>query len=419
VFGRVLKLKDESMKLTAKRVLRALKRPGRYPDGDNLYLQVATPGKGSWLLRYERQGRERLMGLGPLHTIGLSEARDRAKQARQLLLDDIDPLEQRKAAQTQRALAAARAMTFEQAARTWHQQHERSWKHPKHARQVLETLATYVFPKIGQLPVAEIDTGLVLKCLEPIWPDKTETASRVRARIEAVLDWATVRGYRSGDNPSRWRGHLDQVLPAPRKLAKIEHHPALPYSEIAAFIAELRSHEGVAAKALEFCILTATRTKEAIGAKWDEINVDEATWVIPEGRMKGGREHRVPLSERALELLAELPREPDNDHVFIGATGAGLSDVAMGRQLRRMGHNGVTVHGFRSSFRDWAAEVSHFPNHVVEQALAHAIGNAVEASYRRGDLFSKRKQLMAAWAAFCSKSQVNGDAKVVALPGRG
>jgi integrase len=402
------------MKLTAKRVLRALKKPGRYPDGDNLYLQVATPGKGSWLLRYERHGRERLMGLGPLHTIGLAEARDRAKQARQLLLDGIDPLESRKAAQAQRALAAARAMTFEQAARNWHRQHERSWKHPKHGRQVLETLVTYAFPKIGALPVNAIDTGLVLKCLEPIWPDKTETASRVRARLEAVLDWATVRGYRQGDNPARWKGHLDQVLPARSKLAKIEHHPALAYNQIAAFIAELRTHDGVAAKALEFTILCSARTKETIGAKIDEINVAEATWTIPAGRMKGGREHRVPLSERALELLAELPREPDNDYLFVGASGAGLSDVAMGRQLRRMGYGDITVHGFRSSFRDWAAEVANFPNHVVEQALAHAIGNAVEASYRRGDLFAKRKQLMAAWAQYCAKP-ANGDANVVPI----
>jgi integrase len=399
------------MKLTAKRVLRALKKPGRYPDGDNLYLQVATPGKGSWLLRYERHGRERLMGLGPLHTISLSEARERAKQARQLLLDGIDPLESRKAAQAQRALAAARAMTFEQAARTWHQQHERSWKNPKHGRQVLETLVSYAFPKIGALPVNEIDVGQTLRCIEPIWQDKTETASRVRARIEAVLDWATVRGYRQGDNPARWRGHLDQVLPARRKLAKPEHHPALPYREVAAFIAELRSHDGVAAKALEFCILTATRTKETIGAKIDEI--DEATWTIPAGRMKGGREHRVPLCERALEILAELPREDGNDFVFVGATGAGLSDVAMGRQLRRMGRNDITVHGFRSCFRDWAAEVSHFPNHVIEQALAHAIGAKVEAAYRRGDLYTKRRQLMAAWAQYCGK--VNGDAKVVPM----
>jgi integrase len=412
VFSRVLTFEDQSMKLTAKRVLRALKKPGRYPDGDNLYLQVATPGKGSWLLRYERQGRERLMGLGPLHTIGLAEARERAKQARQLLLDGIDPLESRKAAQAQRALAAARAMTFEQAARTWHQQHENSWKHPKHGRQVLQTLIDYAFPKIGALPVNEIDTGQVLRCIEPIWPDRTETASRVRARIEAVLDWATVRNYRAGDNPARWKGHLSEVLPAPRKLAKIEHHPALPYNQIAAFIAELRSHEGVAAKALEFCILTATRTKETIGAKIDEIK--EATWTIPAGRMKGGREHRVPLSERALEILAELPREPDNDFVFIGASGAGLSDVAMGRQLRRMGRDSITVHGFRSTFMDWAHERTSAPKVVIDMALAHKVGDKVEAAYRRGDLYNKRKALMQVWAQHCGKP-ANGDAKLVPL----
>ena len=275
----------------------------------------------------------------------------------------------------------------------------------------------YAFPRIGNLPVGEIDTGLVLRCVEPIWADKTETASRVRGRIESVLDWCTVRGYRTGDNPARWKGHLAEVLPAKSKIAKTTHHPALPYGRAAEFVADLRTREGVAARALEFLILTAARTGEVIGARWSEIN--EATWIIPQGRMKGGKQHRVPLSDRAIEILAEVPREDGNEHVFIGPNvgSGGLSKMAMGALLKRMGRTDITVHGFRSCFRDWAAESTSFPNHVIEMALAHAIGNAVEKSYRRGDLFAKRVQLMQAWAAFCSKPAANGET-VVQLRGR-
>ena len=292
------------MKLTTKRVLRALKKPGRYPDGANFYLQVSTPGKASWLLRYEHNGRERLMGLGPLHTVGLAEARDRAKAARLLRLDGVDPLDAKRALKAQRALAAARLMTFEQAARAWHQQHESGWKHPKHGRQVLASLIDYAFPRIGALPVSEIDTGLVLKCIEPIWADKTETASRVRGRIESVLDWATVRGYRTGDNPARWKGHLAEVLPAKGKIAKTTHHAALPYTQIAEFITDLRTREAVAARALEFLILTAARTGEVIGARWSEIDLEARTWIVPQGRMKGGREHRVPAGGPCARIAA-------------------------------------------------------------------------------------------------------------------
>jgi integrase len=406
------------MKLTAKRVLRALKKPGRYPDGANLYLQVATPGKASWLLRYAHDGRERMLGLGPLADFTLAEARDRAKAARQLLRDGIDPLDQKRAQKAQRALAAARLMTFEQAARAWHSQHEGGWKNPKHGRQVLETLATYVFTRIGALPVGSIDTGLVLKCVEPIWADKTETASRVRGRIESVLDWATVRGYRQGDNPARWKGHLAEVLPAKAKIARTTHHAALPYVQIAEFMADLRTRDGVAARALEVAILTAARTGEVIGARWDEIDLEVRTWTVPAGRMKNGREHRVPLSDRALEILQEGPREEGNDFIFIGASaGSGLSNTALTRVLRQMQRRDVTVHGFRSTFMDWAHDKTAFPKVVIDMALAHVVGDKVEAAYRRGDLFAKRKQLMAAWAAYCAKLPANGDV-VVPLRGR-
>jgi integrase len=398
------------MKLTAKRVAKLLKRPGRYPDGDNLYLQVSRPGKASWLLRYERDARERMLGLGAIGTISLGEARERAKAARQQLLDNVDPIDRKRAQRAERALEAAKAMTFAQAAQAYYDRHEKTWKNAKHRAQFLSTLEMYVYPKIGNLPVGEIDTGLVLKCIEPIWSDKTETASRVRGRIENVLGWATVRGYRKGDNPARWRRHLSEVLPMRGKVTKVEHHSALSYGEIAGFIMDLRARDGVAAKALEFAILTAARTSEVIGACWDEIDLQAKTWTIPAGRMKASRLHKVPLCDRAIEILSEVPTEDDNDHVFIGpSNGAGLSNMAMPTVLRRMKRNDVTVHGFRSSFRDWAAETTNFPNHVVEQALAHVIGDKVEAAYRRGDLFTKRKALMDAWAAFCAKPAVNGD----------
>ena len=396
------------MALTAKKVEK-LKRPGRYGDGHGLYLQVVNPRNRSWLLRFERNGRERWMGLGPLHTFSLAEARERARKARQQLADGIDPLQARGAQRATQALEAARAMTFEQAVRAYFDGHERKWRNAKHRAQFLSTLKTYAFPRIGRLPVAAIDTGLVLKCIEPIWQDKTETASRLRGRIEAVLDWATVRGYRTGDNPARWKGHLAEVLPARGQIQKTNHHAALPYGELPDFMAQLAARGGVAARALELTILTAARTGEVIGARWDEIDFKAKTWVVPARRIKGGKEHRVPLCDRAHQLLKSLPREHGNSFVFIGPSrGSGLSNMAMLKTLQRMGRGDLTVHGFRSTFRDWAAERTNYPNHVVEMALAHAIGDKVEASYRRGDLFAKRVRLMADWAKFCSQPTVSG-----------
>lgn len=393
------------MPLTALRVAKA-KRVGRYGDGQGLYLQVTNAGVKSWLLRFERNGRERWMGLGPLHTFSLKEARDRARKARQQLLDGIDPLDARKAERAAQALEAARALTFDEATRQYFDQHERKWRNAKHRQQFLNTLATYAFPKIGRLSVAAIDTGLVLKCLEPIWHEKTETANRVRSRIESVLDWATVRGYRHGDNPARWKGHLDNVLPARGQIQKTNHHAALPYADLPAFMTALKQREGVAARALEFTILTAARTGEVIGATWDEIDLTAKVWTVPAGRIKGGREHRVPLSDRAVAILKSLPCEDRNKFVFIGPRTGGLSNMAMASVLDRMGCGDVTVHGFRSTFRDWAAESTGYPNHVVEMALAHVIGDKVEAAYRRGDLFDKRRKLMGDWAKFCATKPV-------------
>jgi integrase len=401
--------------LTSKKVERT-KTPGRLHDGHGLYLQIKGAENKSWLLRYERDGRERWLGLGPLHTFSLKEARERARAARQLLHDGIDPIEDRKAKRAERALAAAKSMSFRDCAETYIAANESAWKNAKHAAQWTATLKTYVYPHIGHLAIADIDTGLVLKCIEPIWREKTETASRVRGRIESVLDWATVRKYRTGDNPARWTGHLEHVLPSKGKLAKVNHHAALPYAELPDFMRRLRERDGVAAKALEFTVLTAARTNEVIGAKWDEIDLQAGTWTIPSDRMKGGREHTVPLSKRAVELLRELPTEEGNGHVFIGPTqGVGLSNMAMTAVLRRMGHGDITIHGMRSTFRDWAAERTNYPNHVVEMALAHAVGDKVEAAYRRGDLIQKRRQLAEAWAKYCTSPPVRAAGTVTPI----
>jgi integrase len=405
------------MALTPKRIAKLRKRPGRHHDGHGLYLQVINPTSASWPLRYVRHGKERMLGLGSLRLVGLKEARVRAREAqRTLKLDGVDPVEDRKAKKAERALAAAKSMTFEQAAKDYHTQHQRKWKNAKHTAQFLSTLKDYAFPHIGKLPVGAVDTGLVLKVLEqktdgddPFWVAKTETASRVRGRIESVLDWATVRGYRTGDNPARWKGHLSEVLPGRGEIAKVEHHAALPYAEIPAFMGELAGREGSAARALEFTILTAARTGEVIGARWNEIDLATATWKVPAGRMKGSREHRVPLSARALELLETLPREDNNKFVFLGSQrGGGLSNMAMTQVLKRMNRNDITVHGFRSSFMDWAHEQTNHTKVVIDMALAHVIGDKTEAAYRRSDLFEKRRKLMETWAAYCSRPVPEG-----------
>jgi integrase len=305
-------------------------------------------------------------------------------------------------------------MTFEDAARQYFDLHERKWRNRKHRAQFLATIADYALPVLGRLPVAAIDTGLVLRCIEPIWQSKTETASRVRGRIEAILDWATVRGYRAGDNPARWKGHLGEVLPARGQIAKVQHHRALPFAEVPGFMVQLAAREGMGARALEFLVLTAARTGEVIHARWSEIDLDRMLWTVPAERMKGGREHRVPLSDRAVALLRALPREAD--FVFAGERrGTAIASTAMSNLLRRMGRLDITVHGFRSAFRDWAAERTGYANHIVEMALAHVIGNKVEAAYRRGDLFGKPAHLMADWAKYCMTKPVDGANNVTPL----
>ena len=392
-------------RLTALKVSRA-KNPGMYSDGGGLYLQVTSVGAKSWIYRFSLHGRSREMGLGSLSAVSLVDARTQAGECRRLRQSGTDPIEVRKATRQQTILDAAKALPFKDAAAGYIAAHRAGWRNLKHAAQWERTLKTYAEPIIGGLPVQAIDTALVLKILEPIWTAKTETAGRVRGRIEAVLDWAKARGYRQGENPARWRGHLDKLLPARSKVRRVKHHAALPFSELPNFMAALRAQQNTAARALEFTILAAARTSETIGAAWNEISRADKAWTVAGERMKAGKEHRVPLSARALEILEDMKAAPDASAKFVfpgGRHDSPLSNMAMTEVLRRMGRADVTVHGFRSTFRDWAAERTNFPNEVVEMALAHAIEDKVEAAYRRGILFDKRRHLMNAWAAFIAK----------------
>src|SRR5262245_61560791 len=340
------------------------------------------------------------MGLGSANLVSLAEARAKARDARRLLLDKIDPIEARRAQHCERLLETARGKTFRDCAEGYIASHEAGWRDLRSHKQWVRSLISYVYPRIGDLSIAAIDTALVLAVLEPIWKTKPETASRVRGRIESVLDWAKARGYRDGENPARWRGHLDHLLPARNKVRRVKHFAALPYAELPALMVKLRAQPELPARALEFLILTAARTGEVLGAQWDEI--DGNVWTVRAERMKAGKPHRVPLSDRVVEILASLPRE--GEFIFVGARTSAVSNPhQLKRALQRTGYDNITVHGFRSTFRDWAAETTAYPNHVVEMALAHAVGNGVEAAYRRGDLFEKRRRLMQDWSEYCSK----------------
>ena len=420
-------------KLTALQVTRISKR-GLYNDGGGLYLQVGETkrdehgiehaGPKSWLFRYKVNGKDRWHGLGPVHTISLTQARDKASDARRLRLEGLDPIATKRAVRAAAQLEAAKAITFDKAAEAYIKAHEAGWKSAKHGAQWTATLKAYASPGFGSLPVALVDTGLVMKALEPIWKMKPETAARVRGRIEAILDWAKVRGYRTGENPARWKGHLDHLLPARGKVQKVEHHAALPYGEIGTFVANLRTRAAIAARALELLIYTACRTSEILKVRWEEIDLGNRVWTIPGERMKAGLEHRVPLSDPALEVLRSMRKEDSDANeglVFPGQKrGKPLSNMAMLTLLGRMGRGDLTAHGFRSTFRDWAAERTNFPREVAEAALAHTVGNKVEAAYRRGDLFDKRRQLMGAWAKFCRTSAASIDTnKVIAMRGHG
>jgi len=404
-------------RLTALKVNKA-KRPGMYADGGGLYLRVTHSGTKNWVFRFMLNGRPRWMGVGPLHIIGLAEARNRAAAFRLQRHDGVDPIERRRADRLQGRLDAAKEVTFKECAARYIASHRAGWRNPKHAAQWQATLATYAEPVIGGLSVQAIDAALVLKVLEPIWTTKPETAGRVRGRIESVLDWAKARGYRAGENPARWRGHLDKLLPVRSKVRRVEHHAALPHAELPGFLVSLREQEGTGARALEFAILTAARTGEVIGARWGEIDLLDKTWTLPATRMKAGKEHRVPLSARALAILKEMQahRHADDAFVFSGAKpGRPLSNMAFLMLLRRMARGYVTAHGFRSSFRDWAAERTNFPAEVAEIALAHTVSDKTVAAYNRSDLFDRRRRLMADWATFCTAPEQRVQSNVALL----
>jgi integrase len=384
---------------------------GVHSDGSGLYLQVTRAGAKSWLFRYQLKGRRREMGLGSFKDLSAAKARARVEELKERTRKGIDPLEEALAAREAEAReearqekeAAQRAMTFRVVAEEYIASHRDGWRNAKHAAQWGATLRAYAFPIIGDLPVAEVTTNLVLDVLRPIWTTKPETASRVRSRVELVISYAKARDWFVGQNPAVWRGHLSALLPAPTKVRKVRHFAALAWPEIAEFMKTLADCPGVSAKALEFAILTAARSGEVRGARWSEIDVENGIWTVPAERMKAGREHRSPLSDRALALLRGLPRVKGEELVFPGTRrNSPLSDMSLSAVLKRMGRRDVTVHGFRSTFRDWAAEVSlHHPD-IVETALAHVISNKVEAAYRRGDLLEKRRLLMQDWANWCS-----------------
>jgi integrase len=379
------------------------KEPGRYADGGGLYLQVSRVVERttkSWVFRYMIDGRARHMGIGPISDFTLAEARDRARRARQQIKDGIDPIDTKRTERNERRLAAASRVTFKECGERYIAAFAPTWRNATHRAQWKSTLATYAYPIVGNLAVSDISRSHVLKIIEPIWQEKWDTASRLRGRIEAVLDWATVRGYRQGENPARWKGQLQKLLPSK---GRPQHHKAIPYQELPAFLAELRERDYISSRALEFTILTAARTNEAIGARWDEIDIKGKIWTIPADRMKSGRSHRIPLSERAVKILSSTPQLDGGAFVFPGGkVRRPLSNMAMLELVRGIVGNGITVHGFRSSFKDWAREQTSFPNELSEAALAHVIRDKTEAAYARGDLFDKRRKLMDSWAAYCA-----------------
>jgi integrase len=401
------------MPLTSKRVEK-LRTPGRFADGHGLYLQVLSETNRSWIFRYEVAGREYAMGLGPLHTISLKEAREKARVARQQLLDGVNPLTAKRERRAAEKVAALKTLTFGQAAQEYFRSQSPAWKSVRHTEQWAQSILGATLRGtpakedhcrlLRPLPVAAVDLAMVLRTIEPLWATKVETGTRVRARIESVLAWATVRGYRSGPNPAQWKNHLDKILAPPSKVATTKHHAALSPERIPEFLTQLAGREGIVPKALAIAILTATRSGELRKATWSEIDLAEKIWNISGARMKTGKPHRVPLSPAALDLLRSLPREDGSDFVFVGAQpGKPIGDHALLLEMRAMGleKETATQHGFRSSFSDWAYERGYDRN-AIEMSLAHAVGNAVEQAYRRTDLLELRRKLMCDWATFCT-----------------
>jgi integrase len=391
------------------------KDAGLYADGGNLYLQISLNGDNvnrSWIFRFAISGKRREMGLGAVHTIGLKDARAKAADLRKLVHEGRDPIAERNAQKAALAAATAKRVTFDECAASYSRAHSPKWS-AKHSFQWSSAMTRFASPILGKLPVDVIDVGLVVKVLEPIWHERPETASRLRGQIENVLAWASVRGFRQGDNPARWNGHLQELLPSRRDILPVGHFAALPYREVPGLVQTLRDLDGGRERALELLILCASRAGEILGARWDEIDFAERLWVIPASRMKGGKEHRVPLCERAIAILEGMKLCRRNDFVFPGDRRENMGESPMRELLKRLGYK-TTVHGLRSSFRDWCGECTNFPREICEAALAHVVGNGVEQAYRRGDALEKRRRLMAAWAEYCSKP-IAADAAVTPL----
>ena len=383
--------------------------PGLYADGGNLYLQVTVNGDSvarSWIFRFAIDGKRREMGLGAVHTFGLKDARAKAAELRKLLYEGRDPIAERDAQRAALAAASAKRRTFDECVASYSRAHSPKWS-AKHAYQWGSAMTRFASPVLGKLPVDIIDVSFVVRVLEPIWHERPEVASRLRGAIESVLAWATVRQFRSGDNPARWTNHLEELLPSRREILPVEHFAALAYRDVPGLIAKLRERSGIVGRALEFLILTASRSGEVLGARWDEIGLAERVWTVPAERMKSRREHRVPLCDRALAILNEMKLYRRNGFVFPSERRENLGESPMRELLKRLGYK-ATIHGMRSTFRDWAGEQTNFAREVCEAALAHAIGNKVEQTYRRGDALEKRRRLMEAWADFCSRPVAQG-----------
>jgi len=389
-------------------IIKKLEKAGLYSDGGGLWLRIKSSGAKSWVFRFDIDKKRYHMGLGSIITVSLLEARVTALNYRKLLLERINPLTQRQQTVIQIKKERESRKTFAECAHQYIEDNRAGWKNAKHAKQWTATLETYAYPHIGHISVADITTKMIVDLLRPIWVEKAETANRLRGRIQTVLDWAKVQGFRSGDNPAIWQGHLDKILPARSKVSKTVHHPAMPYNDLPTFMKALQLRDGLSIRALEFAILNANRSGEVRLATWKEIDFEKKMWILPEERMKAGREHRIPLTDQAIALLQKLPaftlNEQDRKDLFIFPStkkDKPLSDMALTTVLRRMNKGQFTQHGFRSTFRDWAAEVVQYPREVIEHALAHKLADKVEAAYQRGDLLEKRRLLMADWANFC------------------
>lgn len=389
--------------------IKRLTKPGHHAAGgvSGLLLQITETGSKSWTLRTIVGVKRRDIGLGGFPDVTLAQARINARELKDQIRKGIDPVEQRKAAKAALISANGKLISFADAANKFLTAKRSEFKNAKHAAQWQTTLETYAFPVIGRMGVDSIELPHIVQVLEPLWITKTETATRLRGRIESVLTWAKVSGYRKGENPARWKDNLDGVLPKPGKLKKVQHHKALPWKDASAFMVQLRQCEGIAPKALEFLILTATRSGEVRGARWQEIDIQARIWIIPAERMKAAKEHIVPLCEDAMNLLRQLPRLEGNDLIFPAARGGQLSDMTLSAVMRRMKVNG-TPHGFRSTFRDWCSESTNYPNEVAEMALAHTISNGVEKAYRRGDLLAKRTRMMDDWCKYLNNPVASG-----------